>query len=634
MSAKSGNSLATVLVAAAIVAALYFGREVLLPMALAVLLSFVLAPAVKLLQRLYLPRFAAVTIVVLLAFGVIFGLGTLMFAQVTQLAGDLPRYQSNLAEKIQTLHGAATASGTLEQASQVLQSLQKELDRPKNGKPAPATPDGGAIPNRPIQVEVRQPDPGALQTLATLIAPLIHPLATTGIIIIFVVFILLQQQDLRNRLIRLAGSHDLQRTTLAMDDAGKRLSRLFLMQLALNAAFGLIIGIGLWAIGVPSAPLWGLLAMVLRFVPYIGAIVAAIFPLIVATAVDPGWFMMLMTAALFLVVEPLIGHVIEPMLYGHSSGLSPVAVVVSATFWTWLWGPIGLVLATPLTMCLVVLGRHVERLKFLEVLLGDRPALSPSESAYQRMLAGDPIETTEQAQSLLKDRTLTEYYEQILMGALRLAWADSQRGRLEQPETQRIRDTVSEVVEDLESHKDSRNAPVEDANPAGNLTQLEESVSAEVLPLPPVNQVEGTVICIPGLGLLDETVAMPFAQLLRREGIPAEAKETETLSLSKLFSLNTKDVALICLCYLEHATPAQLHYTARRLRRKATSVPTLVCIFNEAGQTGDGDPQQLPEGVEFLQGSLSAGVKRVSELLLESRITLKPDQPPPLAKAG
>jgi predicted PurR-regulated permease PerM len=635
MSAKSGNSLATVLVAAAIVAALYFGREVLLPMALAVLLSFVLAPLVKLLQRLYLPRFAAVTIVVLLAVGVISGLATLMFAQVSQLAGDLPRYQSNLAEKVQALRGAATASGTLEQASQVLQNLQKELDRPKNAKPtSPTTPDASALPDRPIPVEVRQPDPGALQTLATLIAPLIHPLATTGLIIIFVVFILLQQQDLRNRLIRLAGSHDLQRTTLAMDDAGKRLSLLFLMQLALNAAFGLIIGVGLWAIGVPSAPLWGLLAMVLRFVPYIGAIVAAIFPLIVATAVDPGWSMMLMTAALFLVVEPLIGHVIEPMVYGHSSGLSPVAVVVSATFWTWLWGPIGLILATPLTMCLVVLGRHVERLKFLEVLLGDRPALSPSESAYQRMLAGDPIETTEQAQSLLKDRTLTEYYEQILMGALRLAWADSQRGRLEQPETQRIRNTVSEVVEDLESHKDSRNAPSETASPAGNLTQLEESVSAEVLPLQPVNQVEGTVICIPGLGLLDETVAMPFAQLLRREGIPAEAKETETLSLSKLFSLDTKDVALICLCYLEHATPAQLHYTARRLRRKATSVPTLVCIFNEAGQTGDGDPEELPEGVEFLQGSLSAGVKRVSKLLLQSRIALKPDQPPPLAKVG
>jgi predicted PurR-regulated permease PerM len=634
MSAKSDNSLTTVLVAAAIVAALYFGREVLLPMALAVLLSFVLAPPVRLLQRLYLPRFAAVTIVVLLAFGVIFGLGTLMFAQVSQLAGDLPRYQSNLGEKIQALRGAATASGTLEQASQVLRNLQKELDRPKSADPAsPATPDASAVPNRPIPVEVRQPDPGALQTLATLIAPLIHPLATTGIIIIFVVFFLLQQQDLRNRLIRIAGSHDLQRTTLAMDDAGKRLSRLFLMQLALNAAFGLIIGIGLWAIGVPSAPLWGLLAMVLRFVPYIGAIVAAIFPLIVATAVDPGWSMMLMTAALFLIVEPLIGHVIEPLVYGHSSGLSPVAVVVSATFWTWLWGPIGLILATPLTMCLVVLGRHVERLKFFEVLLGDRPALSPSESAYQRMLAGDPIEATEQAQSLLKDRTLTEYYEQILMGALRLAWADSQRGRLDQQEAQRIRNTVAELVEDLESHNDSRNTPSQDEVEPGKLKQLEEIVSAEASPSPPINPVEGTVLCIPGLGLLDEAVAMPLAQLLRREGISAEAKDSETLSISKIFALELKDVALICLCYLEHATPAQLHYTSRRLRRKAPGVAILVGIFNETGQAPDTGPQQLPEGVEFLQGPLSAGVERVSEILSRPRAHLKPNQPV-LAKAG
>jgi hypothetical protein len=203
---------------------------------------------------------------------------------------------------------------------------------------------------------------------------------------------------------------------------------------------------------------------------------------------------------------------------------------------------------------------------------------------------------------------------------------------LEQAETERIRTTVSEF-EDLESHKDSRNAPLENANPAGNLTQLEEAVSAEILPLPSAKQFEGTVLCIPGLGLLDETVAMPFAQLLRREGIPAEAKEAETLSVSKLFALETKDVALICLCYLEHATPAQLHYTARRLHRKATGVPTLVCIFNEAGQTRDGDLQQLPEGVEFMQGSLSAGVKRVSEILCHSRIDLEPDQPP-LAKAG
>jgi len=252
--------------------------------------------------------------------------------------------------------------------------------------------------------------------------------------------------------------------------------------------------------------------------------------------------------------------------------------------------------------------------------------------AYQRMLAGDPIETTEQAQSLLKDRSLIEYYEQILMGALRLAWADAERGRLDQQEMQRIRNTVSELVEDLESHNDSRSA-LGDGGSLGNLKQLEDIVSTEAPPSPLINRVEGTVLCIPGLGLLDETVAMPFAQLLRREGISAEAKEMETLSISKVFALEIKDAALICLCYLEHATPAQLHYASRRLRRKAPGVSILVGIFNETGQTPDSDPKQLPEGVEFLQGPLSAGVKRVSEILSRPRAPLNPDQPA-LARAG
>jgi predicted PurR-regulated permease PerM len=624
------------LVGGAIVAALYFGREVLLPIALAVLLSFVLAPPVRLLQRLYLPRLAAITIVVLLAFGVIFGLATLMFAQVSQLAADLPSYQSTLREKIQALRGATTASGTLEQASEVLRNLQRELDRPKSAYPASPAAPAGTAPDRPIPVEVRQPDPGALQTLATLIAPLLHPLATTGIIVIFVVFILLQQQDLRNRLISIAGAHDLQQTTMAIDDAGQRLSRLFLMQLALNTVFGLIIGVGLWAIGVPSAPLWGMLALVLRFVPYIGAIVAAILPLTVATAVDPGWSMMLMTAALFLVVEPLIGHVIEPMVYGHSSGLSPVAVVASATFWTWLWGPIGLVLATPLTVCLVVLGRHVERLRFLEVLLGDRPALTPSEIAYQRMLAGDPIEVTEQAQAFLKEHALIDYYEEILIGALRLAWADLQRGRLDQQQTLRIRDTVSEVVEDLETHedleahKDSKNAlsAAEDEGPLAKLHQLEKTGDASLSPQ--IRRAEGVVLCIPGRGLLDEAVAMPLAQLLRREGLSAEAKEAETLSMSKLFALEIKGVALICLCFLEHATPAQLHYATRRLRRKAPGVFILATVFDETRQTPHCDPLQLQDA-EFLQGPLSAGVRRISELISPAERRIETDQRPALA---
>src|SRR6202023_2030881 len=297
---------------------------------------------------------------------------------------------------------------------------------------------------KPIPVEVRQPDPGALQTLAALISPLVAPLATAGVVVVFVIFILLQQRDLRNRLVRLAGSQDLQRPPAAMSDAGERLNRLFLTQLMLNAAFGLVIGSGLWLIGVPSAPLWGIMGMILRFIPYVGAIIAAIFPLVLAAAFGPGWSMVLWTAALFLVVEHIFGHGIEPLLYGHSSGLSPVAVIASATFWTWMWGPIGLILATPVTICMVVLGRHVDRLKFLEVMFGDEPPLTPAETVYQRMLARDPVEAAEQAQVFLREKPLVAYYDEILLEGLRLAQTDAERGLLDQERMEHVRDAVAD----------------------------------------------------------------------------------------------------------------------------------------------------------------------------------------------
>ena len=281
-----------------------------------------------------------------------------------------------------------------------------------------------------------------------LITPLIHPLTTTGIVIIFVIFILMQREDLRNRIIRLVGAQDLQRTTAALDDAGQRLSRLFLTQLALNAGFGLIIGAGLWLIGVPSAPLWGMLAAILRFVPYIGALISAIFPLILAAAVGSDWTMVAWTAALFVIVEPLVGHVVEPGLSGAGTCVfSPVAVVTSAAFWTWLWGPIGLVLATPLTMCLVVLGKHVDRLKFLDIMLGDKlgRCRTAEELTYQRMLAGDPIEATEQAHQILKEKPLIAYYQDVLIEALKLAQADADRGLLDEERKQRIRDIITKI---------------------------------------------------------------------------------------------------------------------------------------------------------------------------------------------
>jgi hypothetical protein len=407
----------------------------------------------------------------------------------------------------------------------------------------------------------------------------------TGIVVIFVIFILLQREDLRNRLIRLAGAHDLQKTTLAIDEAGHRLSRLLLAQLALNAGFGLVIGLGLWLIGVPSAPLWGLLAMALRFVPYIGAVIAAILPLIVAAAVGDGWSMVLWTAALFLTVEPLAGHVIEPMLYGHSSGLSPIAIVVSATFWTWLWGPIGLVLATPLTICLVVLGRHVDRLEFLEVLLGNEPALSPSELVYQRLLAGDPVEAIDQAEEFLKEKVLIEYYDDVLLDGIRLAELDARKGLLEEDRAVRIRETVAEVLDDLSSHQDIK---PEKVAPAGEVSNLSQLAKAESKPLKAANDLPGEwkekrVLCVPGVGQLDEAVALVVADVLRKRGFGVRAEQAGSLSVARIFTLDTHGIYAICVCFIESASAAQIGYAVRRLRRKVPEAFILIALLGNHG---------------------------------------------------
>jgi predicted PurR-regulated permease PerM len=579
------STIKTILIGVVVVVALYLGREVLVPIALAVLLTFVLAPLVRFLQVWYFPRIVAVTVVGLVAFAAILGLGALMVSQVNQLAGDLPRYQSTLGDKIESLRGVVGGTGTLERASEVLHDLSKEINRPNNNAPASSLSENAAS-NKPIPVEIKQPDPGALQTLAVLITPLIHPLTTTGIVAIFVIFILLQRQDLRNRLVRLAGAQDLQRTTAALDDAGQRLSRLFLTQLAVNASFGCVIGLGLWIIGVPSAPLWGMLAMIMRFVPYIGAVISAIFPLILAAAVGSGWTMFLITATLFIVAETIVGQAIEPLVYGQSTGLSPVAIIVSATFWTWLWGPVGLILATPLSMCLVVVGRHVDRLEFLEVMFGDQPPLTPAELIYQRMLANDPVEAAEQARMFLKEKPLVEYYDEILLDGLRLAEADSKRGLLNDERKHRIRDAVAEIVDDLSAHED-RIEPVERGTAEGEavspLAHLDKAEGVrEAKGLPDRWRQGHPVLCIPGIGLLDQAIAILVAQLLERRGIGARSEQADALSLSRILSLDTKNVVLICLCYLGNATSAQVGYAIRRVRRKAPRALIVVCLFGNA----------------------------------------------------
>jgi predicted PurR-regulated permease PerM len=614
------SAVATAILAFIIITTLYFGREIFVPIALAILLSFVLAPLVGVLQRIRMPRGLAVVSVVILAFVLIFAMGSLLATQLTQLAGDLPRYQSTISEKIQSFRETTAGRGTLERASGMLKDLSKELEKPKDAAPGTGSilsPKAPA-PLTPVPVEVRQPDPSALESLQSLISPLLHPLATTGIIIIFVIFILLQREDLRNRLIRLAGSHDLQRTTAALDDAAGRLSRLFLIQLLLNGTFGVVIGMGLWLIGIPSAILWGILAAVLRFVPYIGAPIAAAFPLALAVAVDPSWSMLLWTIVLFLVVEPIVGHVIEPMVYGHSTGLSPVAVVASATFWTALWGPIGLVLATPLTVCLVVLGRHVERLEFLDVMFGDRPALTPPEIFYQRMLAGDPTEAAEKAEEFLKERSLSSYYDEVALKGLQLAQVDAERGALDDERLTKIRDAVDEFTKNL-SDQDDRLPPklrsTTDAEATSAVESVAEDAPYEELPilskgeLPPEWQSDYPVLCVAGRSLLDEAAAIMLGQLSTAHGLAARVEGAEALSTANIFRLETTGVAVVCLVYLDASGRTHMRYSVRRLRRKLPKATIILgCWMKDMDLAG---LEQLRDGAkaDLVAASLGEAIK-------------------------
>jgi predicted PurR-regulated permease PerM len=588
-----GTTLINLAVAALIIAVLYIGREIFVPVALAVLLSFVLGPFVIRMQSWRIPGTISVLVVVFFAFSIIFSLGGLMVSQATRLAGELPGYQQTLHDKVESLRGLAGGSGTLERASKVLKELNTELQNSEAG----SQPGGGGVlrqpADKPIPVEVKQPDPGALTTLVAIIAPLLSPLTTTGIVVIFVVFILLQRQDLRNRFVRLAGSQDIQRTTAAIDEAGERLSRLFLTQIAFNAAFGLAIGLGLELIGVPSAPLWGLIAMIMRFVPYIGAIISAVFPLILAAAVGSGWEMLGLTAALFAVLELLAGQVIEPLVYGHSTGLSPVAIIVSASFWTWLWGPVGLVLATPLTVCLVVVGRHVDRLQFLDIMLGDQPPLTPPQLVYQRLLAGDPIEAAEQARAFLKDAPLEDYYDAILLNGLRLAASDSRLGHLDDERLERILAAVSELTDDLDAHDDVAATEVESAagGSLGALAAIEQA-DKETTAIPEQWKALRSVLCIPGSSRLDEAAALVLAQMLRRRGFGAVAEKVDALSMSRLFSLDLADTSLVCICYVERPSSAKIQYAVRRLGKKKPGLRIILALLGaETGTPArDADP--------------------------------------------
>ena len=514
------------IIAAIVAGGLYFGRSVLVPIALAILLSFLLAPIVAAFRRIRIGRTPATMLALLLFLGVLTVTSAIIVGQAAMLAKDAPAYAERITDRVGDIRaGVQQRFGFLLKEKEGGRSdrVKARAGRLDERASSPAT-DGGAVP-----VEVREPPMTAMQEVEMILLPALAPIETTLIVLIVTVFILLQKEDLRDRVIRLMGTADLHRTTLALDDGAKRLSRYFLTQFIVNCGFGAVIWVGLFLLGVPSPGLWGILSGLLRFIPYVGVLIAAIGPLALASAIDPGWGLVLSVGLLFIVVEPLVGYAIEPFLYGRSTGLSPVSVVIAALFWTWIWGPLGLVLAMPLTLMLVVLGRHIPAFAFFEILLGDRPALSPAETLYQRALAGHLDEAVEQAEDLLETMPVAEYYDDVVLAALRLAAADRDRGVVEREALHGVADIMSQLLATV----DPAASATDDGNDAA------------------------TCLCIPGRGPLDVVVATMAVALLRGDGIAARLRPREDRPGTGAGDATLDQARLVCLLGLFDARAAR-----------------------------------------------------------------------------
>ncbi len=595
------------------VATLYFGKEVLVPITLALLLAFVLAPLVGLLRHLRLGRVPSVLLAVLVAVGLVLALGGVIGTQLAQLTTNLPQYAETVEQKIATVRRV-----TIGRISALTDKIGNHA-----GAPASDTPRSEQAPTAPQTAApaAQQSSSTPLELAQRYLSPVLSPLATFGIVFVVAIFALLQQEDLRDRLIRLFGTTDLHRATVAIDDGGRRLSRYFLTQLCINTGFGCLIGIGLYFIGVPNPVLWGILSTLLRFVPYVGAFISAVLPVGLAAAVDPGWTVPLWTLGLFVVAEGVTGQIVEPLVYGHSTGLSPFSVIVAAIFWSWLWGPIGLILSTPLTLCLVVLGRHVDRLEFLDVLLGDTPALTPMESFYQRLLAGDPDEVQEEAERTLKQRSLSTYYDEVALKGLQLAAKDSQRGVLNHAQLDHVKRTIKALVDELAGHDDVQPSPKPEQPddsalaPAPQRRELPDNPTPDGMApagaeLPPAWQDPAPVLCVAGRGPLDEAASAMLVQLLGKHGLGARLTPYEAASRDQIERLDVTGVAMVCISYLDiSGSPAHLRYLMQRLRRKLPKgTPILVGLWpaEEAALTDQVIQKEI--GADYFTSSLRDAV--------------------------
>ncbi|HYF09334.1 MAG TPA: AI-2E family transporter [Acetobacteraceae bacterium] len=534
--------------ASIIIGMLYLGRELLVPVVLSVLLAFVLAPVVRLLQRIRLGRVLSVVIAALLAMLTILGIGLAMSRQAAQFAENLPEYQAAIRAKVEHLR----VLDWIAHASNLVRGGTDDV---------PAVPAQASAPPAAAQAG------NALEQVRGVAESLLAPLATVGLVVVFVFFVLLYREDLRDRLISLAGTRDLHRTMSAMDDAAWRLSRYFLTQVAMNGGFGVFIAISLWLMGLPNPILWGILAGLMRFVPFIGTPIAVVPPVLLAIAVDPGWTLALSVLALYVVSETLMGQVAEPLLYGHSTGLAPIAVIAAVTFWAFLWGPIGLIVAVPLTVCLVVLGRHVERLQFLAVMLGDQPPLAPEEIFYRRALEGDADGLVDQARRHLRSTgpsaSLVSYFDEVALRGIALAQSDWSREILESERMVAIRRQVEMLLEELAEDENSR--------------------SEDARAVPPEWRQHGVVLCVAGQGPFDGLGASMAALLLQSHGIGARAAPNAVLDTTHIGELDPTGVRLCCLSVLEQGSSAtSVRYFLRRLRRRLPQARVAIGLWHVA----------------------------------------------------
>jgi predicted PurR-regulated permease PerM len=530
-------------------AVLYWAKEVVIPVALAILLAFLLEPVISALQRFRLGRVPAVIVVVILTSALLGGIGWTVLQQVASLTNDIARYEDNIKQKIAALRGAGKGS-FIEKAQKTAENVMEELQ-----KDTP-TKEGG---DKPVPVVVQ--GPSVFWQLPTLL----EELATAGLVMVLAIFMLLDRGDMRNRLIRLVGLSRLTTTTQALNEAGRRISRYLLMQSIINGSFGTIVGLVLFLLGLPHAVLWGFLAAVLRFIPYVGVTVAILLPSLLSLAVFPGWTKPFLVLGIIVPVEFINSMFLEPYLYGQSIGVSEIALLVAIAFWTWLWGPLGLLLATPLTVSIVVLGKYVPQLEFFSVLMGDEPVMEPSTHYYQRLVAHDQDEAIEIVDDYLRTHSLEETYETVLIPALYTAQKDHGRHHLSDEDLHFIGQATQEIVDDVGMHAAPNTAS---ASPAADaFTSAEQTLTS----LPQVR-----LVAAPVRGQIDAVALLMLAQHLDPARYEIEMLSATSLASEVVASVEQQQVGIVYLGGVAPGGMAQLRYLCKRLRIQLPEIKIVV----------------------------------------------------------